>query len=89
MPPVYKFVEVSPVTDEALEACVNEYVAVGWHLEGIRFVISEHSKRPGMAFVSFTRDGTQQDAPRKPRPLVAPDDGEPAVITAPHGTDVD
>jgi hypothetical protein len=106
MPPVYKFVEVSPVTDEALETCVNEYVAVGWHLEGIRFVISEHSKRPSMAFVSFTRDGTQQDAPRKPRPLVQDeprrvpeeagarrvdydDDGEPAVITAPHGTDVD
>jgi len=88
MPPVYKFVEVSPVTDESLETCVNEWVAVGWHLEGIRFVISEHSKRPSMAYVSFTRDAATQEAPRKPRPLVA-DDGEPAVITAPHGTDVD
>jgi hypothetical protein len=88
MPPVYKFVEVAPVTDEALEECVNEYVADGWHLEGIRFVMSEHSKRPSMAFVSFTRDAATQEAPRKPRPLVK-DDGEPAVITAPHGTDVD
>jgi hypothetical protein len=88
MPPVYKFVEVSPVTDETLEECVNAWVMDGWTLEGIRFVMSEHSKRPSMAFVSFTREGAQQDAPRKPKPLVA-DDGEPAVITAPHGTDVD
>ena len=55
---VYKFVEVAPVTDETLETCVNEWVAEGWILEGIRFVISEHSKRPSMAFVSFTREGS-------------------------------
>jgi hypothetical protein len=88
MPPVFKFVEVMPVTDEMLESCVNEWVADGWQLEGIRFVMSEASKRPSMAFVSFTRDAATQDAPRKPRPLVE-DHGEPAVITAPHGTDVD
>lgn len=52
----YKFVEVSVVTDETLEACVNEWVAKGWQLEGIRFVMTEASKRPRMAFVSFTRD---------------------------------
>ena len=52
----YKFVEVSPVTDEVLETCVNEWVAQGWELEGIRFVVTEHSKRPQMAFVSFVRD---------------------------------
>jgi hypothetical protein len=52
----YKFVEVGPVTDEALEECVNEWVKKDWVLEGIRFVISEHSKRPAMAFVSFTRE---------------------------------
>jgi len=54
-PPVYKFVEVSPVTDSSLEDCVNEWVAQGWTLEGIRFVMTEHSKRPAMAYVSFLR----------------------------------
>ena len=101
MPPQYKFVELSPVTDETIEDCVNEWVQQGWHLEGIRFVTTEHSKRPSMAFVSFTREAQQAvadgEAPRKPRPLVrdmgglggeAPED-EPGVITAPHGSDVD
>jgi hypothetical protein len=51
----YKFVELSTVTDETLEQAVNEWVGQGWELEGIRFVVTEHSKRPAMAFVSFTR----------------------------------
>lgn len=97
MPPQYKFVEVAPVTDETLEECVNEWIGRGWGLEGIRFVTTEHSKRPAMAFVSFTREAKQTDAdrepPRKPRPLVAVgsggDDDQPAVITAPAGSDVD
>lgn len=53
----YKFVELTIVTDESLELCVNEWVAQGWTLEGIRFVTTEHSKRPAMAFVSFIRGG--------------------------------
>lgn len=97
MPPQYKFVEVTPVTDEALEECINDWIArgEGWALEGIRFVTTEHSKRPGMAFVSFTRDAKDERAdrepPRKPRALVpvGDDDGEPAVLTAPNGCDVD
>lgn len=56
---VYKFVELSPVTDETLEACVNEWVAKGWELDAIRFVVTEHSRRPGMAFVSLTRNGPE------------------------------
>ncbi len=70
----YKFVELAIVTDEKLEELVNEWVSVGWILEGIRFVMSEHSKRPAMAFVSFTRDAPQDvvDAtaprPQKPKP---------------------
>ncbi|MDQ3370715.1 MAG: hypothetical protein M3680_35305 [Myxococcota bacterium] len=101
MPPQYKFVELSPVTDATIEECVNEWIAQGWQLEGIRFVTTEHSKRPSMAFVSFTREATQAQAdaepPRKPRPLVKPDcpdkpeapPGEPAVIVAAGGSDVD
>jgi hypothetical protein len=53
----YKFVELSIVTDESIESCVNEWVSQGWSFDGIRFVMTEHSKRPAMAFVSFTRDG--------------------------------
>lgn len=52
----YKFVELSIVTDESIEEVVNEWVGKGWELEGIRFVTSERSRRPAMAFVSFVRD---------------------------------
>lgn len=52
----YKFIELSTVTEETLEATVNEWVARGWQLDAIRFVVTEHSRRPAMAFVSFTRE---------------------------------
>ena len=81
----YKFVELSIVTDETLEAAVNEWVAHGWQLEGIRFVTTEASKRPAMAFVSFTREApsvtADREPPRKPPPLVKDD---VAVISAGH-----
>ena len=51
----YKFVELTTVTDETLERAVNEWVAQGWELDDIRFVMTEASKRPAMAFLSFTR----------------------------------
>ncbi len=56
MPPVYKFVELSIVTDESLEEIVNKWVGDGWHLDAIRFVVTEHSRRPAMAFISFLRN---------------------------------
>ena len=71
----FKFVELSIVTDESLEECVNEWVGqgVGWTLEGIRFVMTDQSKRPAMAFVSFTRetgaDLADAEAPRVPPKL--------------------
>jgi hypothetical protein len=52
----YKFVELSVVTDETIEEAVNAWVGRGWQLDAIRFVISEASRRPSMAFVSFTRE---------------------------------
>jgi len=55
---VFKFVEISTVTDEEIERVVNEWVAQGWSFEGIHFAMREASKRPSMAFVSFTRDVT-------------------------------
>jgi hypothetical protein len=100
MPPQYKFVEVSPVTGETLEAAVNEWVAKGWQLEGIRFVVTEQSTRPSLAFVSFvlatpevavagpSAPAVQAGPSPGPRPLTAPE-AQARVITAPHGTDVD
>jgi hypothetical protein len=52
----YKFVELSIVTDETIEEAVNAWVGRGWQLEGIRFVTTEASRRPQMAFISFTRE---------------------------------
>lgn len=67
----YKFVELSIVTDESIEEAVNAWVARGWHLDGIRFVATEASRRPSMAFISFTREAPEDappvDGPRGPR----------------------
>jgi hypothetical protein len=68
----YKFVELSVVTDETIETAVNEWVAQGWQLEGIRFVTNEGSRRPTMAFVSFVRD----EQPRRPRAITSEEEGE-------------
>lgn len=51
----YKVVELSTVTDEALEETLNAWTAQGYTLEGIHFAMRESSKRPAMAFVVFTR----------------------------------
>ena len=53
---LYKFVELSVVTDESIEKAVNECVAEGWHFDGMHFAMSPASKRPAMAFLSFTRE---------------------------------
>jgi hypothetical protein len=53
---LYKFVELSTVTDETLERCVNEWVGQGWTFDGIRFVVGDASRRPQMAFISFVRE---------------------------------
>jgi hypothetical protein len=63
---VYKFVELSIVTDETIEEAVNAWVARGWQLDGIRFVTTEASRRPQMAFISFTRDSDHAPEPSVP-----------------------
>jgi len=79
----YKFVELTIVTDESIEEAVNTWVQRGWILEGIRFVTTEASRRPSMAFVSFTReriagvdapDPVDQTAPRLKGPRLVKDD---------------
>jgi hypothetical protein len=56
----YKFVELSIVTDETIEEAVNAWVTRGWIFDGIRFVTTEASRRPSMAFISFTREVTRE-----------------------------
>jgi len=51
----WKVVETSSVTDESLEAIVNDWIGRGWTFEGMQFAMRESSKRPAMAFVLFTR----------------------------------
>jgi hypothetical protein len=57
----YKVVETSSVTDEELERIINEWTARGWALDGVRFAMSDASRRPAMAFVMFTREEEVSD----------------------------
>jgi hypothetical protein len=52
----YKVVETSSVTDTELEEILNQWTSEGWRLEGIHFAMRDASRRPSMAFVTFTRD---------------------------------
>ena len=52
----YKDVEVTPVTDDALERALNEWTRQGWTYDGMQLAIREGSKRPSMAFVLFVRE---------------------------------
>lgn len=56
---VYKVVETSQVDDLNLEQILNRWTAEGWHFEGIHFAMREGNRRPGMAFVTFTREDAQ------------------------------
>lgn len=57
----YKVIELAVVTDESIEAALNEWIAQGWHFDCVQFVVREASKRPSMAFVFFTRDERPPD----------------------------
>ena len=52
----YKVAELSNVSDRDIEDALNEWVSQGWTLEGMYFAMRESSKRPSMAFITFTRD---------------------------------
>jgi len=53
---VYKFVELSVVTDQTIEDNVNERVRDGWTFSGMHFAMNDSSRRPTMAFLCFVRD---------------------------------
>ncbi len=52
----YKVVETSDVSDVELERILNDWTKRGWTLDAIQFAMRDSSKRPAMAFVTFTRD---------------------------------
>ena len=52
----FKVVEITPVTDEAIEKVLNEWTAQGWIYDGLQFAMRDSSARPSMAFATFTRD---------------------------------
>lgn len=56
MPTVYKVVEIATVTDEEIEKVLNTESAEGWTYDGMHFAMRDSSKRPAMAFVTFTRE---------------------------------
>lgn len=63
----YKVVELSTVDEGSLERTLNEWVSKGWNLDGVQFAMRESSKRPAMAFVFFTREGSPAElAEREP-----------------------
>ena len=51
----YKVVETSDVSAEALEEILNEWTRQGWTLDTMQFAMRDSSKRPAMAFVTFTK----------------------------------
>ncbi len=55
----YKVVELGTVTDEEIQRVLNQWCAEGWTFETIHFAMRESSKRPSMAFLSFTREDAQ------------------------------
>lgn len=55
----WKVVELSSVTDQELEQVLNEWTARGWSFESVQFAMRESSKRPAMAFVTFTREAAE------------------------------
>ena len=57
----YKVVELSSVTDEEIEKVLNEVTAEGWTFDTMQFAMRDSSKRPAMAFLSFTRDEEDDD----------------------------
>jgi hypothetical protein len=59
---LYKVVELSTVTDAEIERVLNEWTAQGWSFDTVHFAMRESSKRPAMAFLSFTRPTADEES---------------------------
>jgi len=51
----YKVVELSIVTDEAIQDAVNTWTRQGWTFDSLHFAMGTGSKRPAMVFIFFVR----------------------------------
>ena len=58
---LYKVVELSSVTDEEIEVALNKWTAEGWTFDTMQFATRDSSKRPSMAFITFTRNDETSD----------------------------
>ena len=56
----YKVVEIGMVTDDEIEKTLNEWTAQGWQFDTMQFAMRDSSKRPSMAFLTFTREVSQE-----------------------------
>ena len=52
----YKVIEIATVTDDEIERTLNEWTTEGWKFDTMQFAMRDSSKRPSMAFVTFTRE---------------------------------
>ncbi len=52
----YKVIELSTVTEDEIEQTLNEWASQGWSYDGMQFAMRDSSKRPSMAFITFTRE---------------------------------
>lgn len=57
---IYRVVETSDVTDLELERILNECTAEGWTLDTMHFAMRDSSRRPAMAFLTFTRPAGEE-----------------------------
>lgn len=55
----YKVVEIATVTDDEIEKALNQWTADGWQFDTMQFAMRDSSKRPSMAFVTFTRESAE------------------------------
>jgi hypothetical protein len=62
VPTRYKVVELSDVSEEGIEAALNKWSAEGWTFDTMQFAMRDSSKRPSMAFITFTRSDESVEA---------------------------
>lgn len=56
----YSVIELSNVSEETIEAALNEKTVQGWQFDSMQFAMRESSKRPAMAFLLFTREDGEE-----------------------------
>lgn len=56
-PGPYKVVEITDVTDAAIERVLNDWAGKGFRIESVHFVAQPGNRRPSMAFLFFVAGG--------------------------------